>query len=289
MLPAGPSGWVSALRGRRRTLLEWFLAANLGFLGVDVLLAHSVNAFRDPLEWAPVAFSGVGAAVLFGLLLLGRGPDRTVSRFVGGTVGALSIVCGTLGAVLHLEAQFFRTWDAESLVYAAPFVAPLAYGGIGFLLLANRSRGVWRRRDGLGWGQWVLVFAAAGFAGNYLLSVLDHEQNGFFRWSEWIPVAAAAVAVPALVRTALRSRPDPRLVRLTAWVLAAQVGVGILGLILHLQAAFGAPGGLSSDSLLYGAPPFAPLLFVDLAVLSGIGLLARPAASFGEPRQASAR
>lgn len=161
-------------------------------------------------------------------------------------------------------------------MYAAPFVAPLAYAGVGFLLLANRSRGVWRARDGLGWGQWVLLFAAAGFGGNFLLTLLDHEQNGFFRWSEWIPVIAAAVAAPTLVLVLSRTRPDRGLVGFAARALAAQAGVGILGLILHLQAAFDRPGAVTAESLLHQAPPFAPLLFADLAVLAGIGLLALP-------------
>lgn len=280
------TGAPAALRRSRRTLLEVFLTANLAFLGVDVLLAHSVNAFRDPLEWAPIAFSAVSAPVLAALLLGGRFPDSESSRWIGGAVGAASIACGITGMALHLAAWFFRTWTAESLVYAAPFVAPTAYAGIGFLLLANRSRGVWRLRDGLGWGQWVLLFTAGGFAGNYLLSLLDHEQNGFFRWSEWIPVGAAALAVPALVLVALRPRSSGGLVPVVGWILAAEAGVGILGLILHLQAAFGAPGGLTLDSLLYGAPPFAPLLFADLAVLGGIGLLAFPEALLEERHDA---
>ena len=244
-----PSGWgLAALRSRRRTLLEVFLTANLFFLGVDVLLAHSVNAFREPLEWAPVAFSLLGSAALAALLLGGRMPDSRTSRFVGGAVGALSILCGGAGTVLHLQSEFLITWRPDSLVYAAPVVAPLAYAGVGFLLLANRSRGVWRSADGMGWGQWVLLFTAAGFAGNFLLSVLDHEQNGFFRWTEWIPVAAAAVAVPALALVAARRRPDRGSVRLAGWVLIAQAAVGILGLILHLQAAVGASGGLTTES-----------------------------------------
>jgi hypothetical protein len=30
------------------------------------------------------------------------------------------------------------------------------------------------------WGRWVLLLALGGFAGNLVLSLCDHAQNGFF-------------------------------------------------------------------------------------------------------------
>ena len=42
---------------------------------------------------------------------------------------------------------------------------------------------------------WVTFFALGGFAGNFVLSLCDHAQNGFFAASEWIPVVAGATAV----------------------------------------------------------------------------------------------
>ena len=45
---------------------------------------------------------------------------------------------GIVGLVLHLKSQFFQQWTLASLVYAAPFAAPLAYTGIGLLLILNR-------------------------------------------------------------------------------------------------------------------------------------------------------
>ena len=262
----------------RRALLEIFLAGNLLFLAVDIWFAHAANRFREPLEWLPLGFSLAGGGALAALVVFGRGPGSRLSRVVGGTVGVLSLAIGIWGTLAHLESGFFRAHTFESLVYAAPFAAPLAYSGIGFLLLVNRARGL-RSSSGsdFGWGQWVTAFAAAGFAGNFLLSLLDHEQNGFFTWTEWIPVGAAALAFSTLMVLAGRDRPDRQLVRFAAAVLAVEVLVGAFGFALHLEAGISAVSGRLFEAFVHGAPPFAPLLFCDLAALAGIGLLALPA------------
>ena len=270
---------LASLRRRRRFLLEVFLAGNLLFLAVDIFFAHSVNSFREPVEWLPLWFSLAGGLVLLGLLASGRGPDAPAMRWGGAVIGALSVGVGIWGTILHLESAFFRRFALDGLVYAAPFVAPLAYAGIGFLLLANRA-GLFRpAHDDFGWGQWVTMFAAGGFAGNFVLSLLDHEQNGFSFWTEWIPVAAAALAVSNLVLVGLRQAPAPGLVRLAVLTLLLQVGVGLLGFWLHLDAGISAIGGRPFEAFVHGAPPFAPLLFADLAVLAAIGLLALPASA----------
>ena len=70
----------------------------------------------------------------------------------------------------------------------APFAAPLSYAGLGFLLLLNRTESP----HSAGYGQWVTLLAAGGFAGNFALTLADHAQNGFFHASEWLAVLAAA-------------------------------------------------------------------------------------------------
>ena len=40
-----------------RLLLEAFVLVNLGFLSLDIYLAHSVNEFRHPAEYLPLWFS----------------------------------------------------------------------------------------------------------------------------------------------------------------------------------------------------------------------------------------
>jgi hypothetical protein len=55
-------------------------------------------------------------------------------------------------------------------------------------------------------------------------------------------------------------------------VLAAEAVVGGIGFALHLLPV--AQGGEAPlvERILYGAPPFAPLLFVDLALLGALAV-----------------
>ena len=52
---------------------------------------------------------------------------------LGYVVGWSSIAMGAAGVVYHLDSQFFYQRTIKSLTYAAPFVAPLAYVGLGCL------------------------------------------------------------------------------------------------------------------------------------------------------------
>src|SRR5690625_7429714 len=60
-------------------------------------------------------------------------------RWVGLTIGWASIAIGIAGLLWHLQSTFFRAATLKNLVYSAPFIAPLAYTGIGLLLLTNRT------------------------------------------------------------------------------------------------------------------------------------------------------
>lgn len=252
----------------RPLLVEVFALANLAFLSLDVFLAHSINAFRNPAEWIPVAFGVGGAAVLgVGLFLGAFDLRRAPARSAGYFVGFVAILMGIAGLLLHLRSAFFEQQTLKSLVYAAPFAAPLSFAGLGFLVLLNRTVPA----DSLAWAQWVLFFAWGGFVGNFALSLTDHAQNGFFDVREWIPVVAAALAVGFLF-FAMVQPADRRLLAATWAVLAIQGLVGLLGFAFHVLADVRSGGPHLFHDILYGAPPFAPLLFADLAVLAAIGV-----------------
>lgn len=252
----------------RALVVELFAIANLAFLTVDVFVAHSINAFHYPIERIPVGFGVAGAA----LLLVGLAADafdlgRRRARWAGLLVGWAAIAVGVGGLFLHLRGTFFERQTLASLVYTAPFAAPLAFAGLGLLVLLNRHVDT----GSIEWGQWVLFLALGGFAGNFALSLADHAQNGFFDAREWIPVAAAALAIGFLVVTLFRPR-ERELLAATGWVLALQGAVGLLGFFFHLRAIAESPHAELTQAILYGAPPFAPLLFCDLALLAGVGL-----------------
>src|SRR5262245_36098438 len=106
--------------------LELFVIVNLAFLALDIYLAHSVNRFRDEAEYIPFWFSVVASPVLLvGLVLHERWGYTAVWRDVGHLVGWCAIGIGLVGVILHLDSRFFHERTIKSLVYAAPFAAPL--------------------------------------------------------------------------------------------------------------------------------------------------------------------
>ena len=278
-MPSLPDEWWRRWRQWRWLVLEAFVIANLAFLALDIALAHSFNRFAHPAEWIPLAFSLAAPPLLVGLAAAAGGrPPAGASRWIGLATGALAIAVGVAGMLWHLESAFFRERTLESLIYSAPFVAPLAYAGLGFLILLNRMVPTGTAE----WARWIVFFAAGGFVGNFGLSLADHAQNGFFDPLEWIPVVSGAFAVGFLA-VGVVARALPPLLWACAVVMAIQVVVGLLGAGLHVVAVLETPAQGWLGPVIYGAPPFAPLLFVDLALLAAIGLADLAAEAPREP------
>jgi hypothetical protein len=254
--------------------IELFVLLNFAGLVVDIFVAHSQNHFRRPVEYVPLYFSAAAAVSLaVAVPLRRRWPE--VWRDVGHLVGWLAIAVGLAGVVLHLDSAFFYERTIRSLTYAAPFAAPLAYTGLGLLLIANRLV----EPDTTEWAQWVLLLALGGFMGNFVFSLTDHAQNGFFNAFEWVPVVSSAFAIGFLL-VPFATIVNASYLRLCAAILMAQACVGVLGFALHVNADLRQPGATLFERVLSGAPPMAPLLFPNLVVLGCIGLWAmsrRPA------------
>ncbi len=253
-------------RALRHLIVEAFAVANLALLGFDVALAHWINDFAHPAEWAPVIFSAIAALLLLPGLPRWR-YHRGLHRQIGILVGAASIAVGIVGMFPHLDSTFFAKQSLANLVYTAPFAAPLGYSGAGFPLLLNRMEPI----SSASWGFWVIFLAMAGFVGALAVSLGDHAQNGFFERAEWIPVVAAAMAASFLLTAILRP-DDPAFWKLCLGLMALQVIVGVLGFGLHARANLAGVSESFRDNFVFGAPVFAPLLFADLALLAAIGL-----------------
>ncbi len=251
-----------------RLWLELFVLANLACLVPDIYLAHSTNKFQQPAEWLPLFYSLAAPGVLL-LANVAREVFAAVTlwRVLGHVVGWTAVVLGIAGLILHLESHFFQERTLASLVYTAPFVAPLAYAGIGLLAIMNRMV----EADKIDWPLWVLFLALGGFVGNFILSLADHAQNGFFHATEWIPVASSALAVGFLL-TLFLMRVSRAFLVVCAGVMVVQAVVGLLGFCLHNLANLHGPSTRLFDNLVYGAPPFAPMLLPNLALLAIIGL-----------------
>ncbi len=259
--------------------IELFIPANIAFLGVDIFIAHSINNFEQSAEWIPLGFSLVGTIML--LIALGLGglrpappgepvtTRRRVARGLVLIVGWGAVAVGVLGLVLHLDSQFFREQSIKNLVYTAPFVAPLAYAGLGLLMILDRMVDA----RSIEWARWVVLLALGGFVGNFVLSLADHAQNGFYNPAEWIGVFSSAFAISFLVAVFLYPR-NRALIGLTGWVMFGQIVVGVVGFGFHIMANLEKPMGTLWEDFLYGAPVFAPLLFANLAVLALLALWA---------------
>ena len=264
--PKSVSVWI----GANDLWLEVFVLFNFLCLTGDIALAHSGNHFRNHAEYIPLWFSLAAVVLLlFGLAARLHYRWPSVWKNLGHSVGWASILVGAAGVIYHLDSRFFYERTLKSLTYAAPFAAPLAYIGLGCLLIMNRM--VPQRSKE--WAQWVLFFTLGGFGGNFALSLSDHAINGFFRWSEWIPVFSSAGAVGFLLVLLLLDESHGFL-WLCAGILFLQMLVGGLGFFLHLWADLHGLSGSLFENILAGAPPFAPLLLPNLSILGFIGILA---------------
>jgi hypothetical protein len=246
--------------------VEAFAILNIGFLTFDIYLAHSVNQFRNHAEYIPLFFSATAPFLLL-VALTQRHRRRIIWKLLGHIAGWCAILVGLTGMILHLDSNFFYQRTLRSLTYSAPFAAPLAYTGIGFLLVMNRMVD----SESVEWARWVLLFTMGGFIGNFTFSLMDHAANGFFFPAEWVPVVASAVAIGFLC-VPLLVRVSRLFIDVTAAILVLESVVGLWGFVLHTMGNLQGPSVHPFDNFIYGAPPMAPLLFPNLMVLGIIGL-----------------
>jgi len=246
--------------------VEAFAILNVGFLTFDIYLAHSVNQFRNRAEYIPLFFSATAPLLLI-IALTQRVRRRSLWKVLGYLVGWTAILVGLTGVILHLESHFFYERTIRSLTYSAPFAAPLAYTGLGFLLIMNRMIDA----ATVEWAQWVMLFTMGGFIGNFVFSLADHAANGFFFHAEWVPVVASAIAIGFLA-VPLVMPVSRAFIDLVAAVLVLEAAVGLWGFFLHTLGNLQGPSIHALDNFVYGAPPMAPLLFPNLMVLGIIGL-----------------
>lgn len=261
--------WLERSWLRDRPLqVDAFVAVNFGFLILDIWLAHSANQFRDRAEYIPFWFSVFAPVVLVvAMVFRVRWARHQQWNDLGHLVGWAAVLVGLGGVIFHLHSQFFFEKTLKSLTYAAPFAAPLAYSGLGLLLVMNRMVS----SDSVEWAQWLIALTVGGFFGNFVLSLTDHAVNGFYRPAEWIPVASAAfavgfLAVPFIVPV------TRRYLWLCALVMAVQVIVGITGFVFHAFANLYGTSASMFENVVNGAPPMAPLLFPNLSLLGWYAL-----------------
>jgi hypothetical protein len=249
-----------------RLWLEGFVVFNLAGLAFDIFLAHSENHFRHSSEYVPLVFSIVAAPSLAALVAVRR-RWPAVWRDVGHLIGWSAVAIGIAGLLLHLDSRFFYERTIRSLTYAAPFAAPLAFTGLGLLLVANRMIDP----STIDWPRWMLLLAVGGFIGNFVFSLTDHAMNGFYNPVEWVPVVTSALAIGWLVVPVVVAVGATYL-KACVYVVAIQAAVGLVGFALHALSILRQPAAGIIERLSSGAPLMAPLLFPNLSILALMSL-----------------
>ena len=165
-------------------------------------------------------------------------------------VGLCSIVVGIAGLLWHLNSQFFVEQTLKNLVYAAPFVAPLAYSGIGVLASAQPHGSEWLRRmaalgnpararrldrklraqSGRSCAELVLLLAGVDSR---------HRERLGRRRSGWWPLSTIEQRVPCGYALAL---------------MAIEIAVGVAGWALHLVAIAHSPMGTFWERAVFARP-----------------------------------
>ncbi|EPX60879.1 hypothetical protein D187_001531 [Cystobacter fuscus DSM 2262] len=95
--------------------------------------------------------------------------------------------------------------------------------------------------------------------------LLAHAANDFALAAEWVPVAFSIVAPLLLLPGLVSERLWARTRAVDVAVALGSIGVGVVGMILHLHSAFFERQSL--HDLVYTAPFVAPLSYVGLGLL----------------------
>ena len=85
--------------------VELFAISNIGFMAVDIYLAHSVNQFRKTAEYIPLFFS-LAAPVLLLIALSQRTRNPGIWRLFGFIVGWASILVGLAGVLFLIQIRW---------------------------------------------------------------------------------------------------------------------------------------------------------------------------------------
>lgn len=113
----------------------YYLLVGLGILAslVTSVLDHARTGFASGWVWLALAVAAFGAVAALGLGLAARPTVADLRVYMAAMV--LLIAVGTLGAVLHVQANLIgeSAVVVERFVRGAPFLAPLLFADMGLL------------------------------------------------------------------------------------------------------------------------------------------------------------
>ena len=250
------------------------MAMNFLLTGIDVLMAHSQNAYFRweliPLIYSPAAVLAVLARMVF--------QSSDVVRRLFLAVMWLGVVVGVTGSFLHLmgNATSGQVSLHRLLVTGSPIAAPIAFAGIAaFALVSDRYRGVARRSK-------LLVLVSLGFLGAVMAAFFDHARLAFIPSYTLIPLVTGGLATAACFYMVRVARPSNGETYIFLSVLTLSLVVGFVGFGLHVSGDLAGTQTIVWARLLYRAPLLGPLLFSNLALLGGLSMLPEPEVAIEE-------
>lgn len=249
--------WVGRYRER---LLLLFVVMNYGALFVDIGLGHSLLPHFDWRSAIPIVFAPLGALIVFIFLWVRAGVLRS---WVLRIIMALSIVVGIAGVVFHLSGHFLIRPSWMAVIYSSPLLAPLSFvlfGLVGLFAYEERLKKIAPKT--------LIWLTFGGMVLTTVQSTLDHMQNNFFNWGQWIPLVAGIYGGVLLAIYAICWEFKRRGLGVLMWSMLLIMVVGLAGVGFHLYACLTKGVGSLWETLIYEAPPFAPLFFADIALLA---------------------
>ncbi len=262
----------------KNRLLLMLVGVNFIFTGLDVTLAHAVNAFIPVYEWIPILYAPLGAISSFVIALKSK-PAKSLA-LINISLMVIGVSVGILGTAFHANqalnplGQLTWIW----LTFASPILAPLAFAGISLVGLYGVVEEVEGQPGmlmvpGLGTfkapisrDRHFLWLVGLGFASSALTSVIDHGQYGY-TFYKLIPIVYGLFSTGVVITLAV-SKSWSRGDEVTYfWTMIAAVVVGLLGFAFHLSGDLGNTGQFSLERILVFAPILAPLLYCDLGIL----------------------
>ncbi|MCL4238999.1 MAG: hypothetical protein KJ047_12200 [Anaerolineae bacterium] len=274
----------------RDQIMLLMAAVNLGFLGLDIYLAHNISGTIVPYEWIPIIFGPVAGAILLvtGLLALRQRPLATL---IATAVLLVSIAVGLLGAYFHVlrtalpEGPSGEQITVRLLVWGPPFLGPLMFSLVGLWGISAawveeppdsgrlRMPGGWHLPLPLSKTRAYFLMMGLGIMVTTISAVLDHARTGFANDWLWIPTVIGVFGTVVGVTLGFIERPTRAdLITYTVAMLLLIV-TGLVGAWLHINDNLTSSGAFVAERFIRGAPFLAPLLFANVGALGLIVLL----------------
>ena len=240
------------------------MCINFGFVGVDVVMAHSQSHF---FRWTviPIGYSALAVLAILSRVVFHSsvGAKRAFQAMMW-----LGVLVGVMGTFFHLHGNATSSPVSlhRLLIEGSPVAAPIAFAGIAsYALVSEHYRG--RARDSR-----LLTLVGLGFFGAMAAAFLDHARLGFVPSYTLIPIASGALAALSCLYIAY-SNATAAETRVLLYILGINALIGLVGFGFHVLGDLAGTESIVWARFLYRNPILGPLLFCNLALLAGLCVL----------------